>query len=275
VERRKFCTQKQPQFTKIKYGSLYEIPPSHICDLPTGESHAIGKGSFARVRKCLYREMHVAVKEYFEGTDRDMVYHEASLMCKLSHLSIPLFFGVNISVRPFYIVMQFFGVDGKSITIRTQLLHKNISMVAKDWVGVCGQIAEVVQYLHEDAKCIHNDIKADNILLTGASCKVVLIDYDKATESSLGKLYKLTDNEKALYYDHYPHLAPEVINGLTKQNTSSDIFSVGKLFHFICDKYELSEEENYIISKLRSLAVQCSSDSACRPPAFFVTANIK
>lgn len=139
--------------------------------------------------------------------------------------------------------------------------------------SVCVQIAEVVRYLHEDVKCLHSDIKQDNILLsnTNFDVQVVLIDYNKATERSLGKLYNLTDNERVLYHTHYPHLAPEIIDGVTKQTTASDIFAVDKVFSFICDKYEeSSEEEIQLISKLRSLKVQCSSDkSMLRPLAFF------
>jgi len=91
-------------------------------------------------------------------------------------------------------------------------------MVTKDWGSVCVQIAEVAHYLHEG---LHNDIKPDDILLNNtqqSSCvvQVVLIDYNKATERSLGKLYKLTDNERILYHMHYPHQAPEVIDGVTK-----------------------------------------------------------
>lgn len=37
VERRKFSTQKQPQITKIKFGKLFEVPPSHLCSLPNNE----------------------------------------------------------------------------------------------------------------------------------------------------------------------------------------------------------------------------------------------
>jgi len=277
VEQRKFLTQRQPQISKIKYGSLFEAPPSHLCDVP-GNDNAIGRGSFAKVRKCLYRGMDVAIKEYFQGTDVKMIEHEASLMCKLSHLSIPLFFGVNLSVQPYYIVMQFCGVDGKSITIRQQLVRKIVDMAAKDWGLVCAQIAQVVHYLHENVKCLHNDIKPDNILLSNSSCnmQVVLIDYNKATERSLGKLYKLTDNEKILYRMHYPHLAPEVIDGVMKQTTASDIFAVSKVFSFICDKLEGStEEETQLFSKLHSLAVQCSSDkSVLRPPAFLLIDNL-
>ena len=105
-------------------------------------------------------------------------------------------------------------------------------MVAKDWINVCAQLAEVVCYFHEDARCIHSDIKADNILLTNTSAlasssnfNVLLID-NKATERNLGKLYKLSDNEKLLYRTHYLHLVPEIIDGIAKQSTTSDMYSV-------------------------------------------------
>ena len=84
-------------------------------------------------------------------------------------------------------------------------------------------LTEIVRYLHEDVRCIHNDIKADNILLTNASTvassasskfNVFLIDYGKATEKSLGKLYKLSDTEKLLYRSQHPHLAPKITDGV-------------------------------------------------------------
>ena len=97
----------------------------------------------------------------------------------------------------------------------------------------------------------HNDIKADNVLLTNSgpsnqivnystTCgsKVVLIDFNKATEKTMGKEYKPSDNQKALYRAHHPHLAPKMIND-RKQSTASDMFSVGKLFHIICQKYKV------------------------------------
>ena len=143
VERQKIFTQKQPQITKIKFGRLFEVLPSHLCRLPNNEQSYLGQGSFATVRKCLYRAMHVAVKEYFEGINIEMIRHEAkaTFMCKLSHLSIPLFLGANISVWPYYIVMQFCEINGDSITDRKQLLqNSSVVMTAKDWINVCARL---------------------------------------------------------------------------------------------------------------------------------------
>lgn len=146
----------------------------------------------------------MAVKEYFSGTDLEMVAHEASIMCKLSHLGTPVIFGMNISVRPYHLVMQLCAFEDKSITVRKQLRCASIRMDVKDRVHVFLQIAEVVRYLHEDVQFIHNDIKADNILLVDSvlndrKCNVVLIDYNKATQRNFGKL---TESEKVLYRGH-------------------------------------------------------------------------
>lgn len=159
-------------------------------------------------------------------------------------------------------------------------------MTAKDWINVCSQLTEVVRYLHEDVRCIHNDIKTDNILLTNASTvassasskfNVFLIDYGKATEKSLGKLYKLSDTEKLLYRSQHPHLAPEIIDGVVKQSTTSDMYSIGKVLQFICDKHKnVTEEEKHYISKLKSVAEQCTSDKIfSRPPAFLLLEALK
>ena len=78
----------------------------------------LGQGSFARV---------------FIGIDVEMVQHNASLMFKLSHLGTPLFFGVNVSVLPYHIVMQLCTFERKSVTVRRQLLHNIIEINERDW----------------------------------------------------------------------------------------------------------------------------------------------
>lgn len=123
-----------------------------------------------------------------------MIQHEASFLSKLCHLGIPLFFGKNTLRRPYYIVVQFYGLNGKSITIQKELNNNTNIHIMKDWIVLCAQLVDTIRYLHEDTKCIHNDIKGDNVLLTNSSmsnqiancsttcgCKVVLIDFNKAT----------------------------------------------------------------------------------------------
>lgn len=98
---------------------------------------------------------------------------------------------------------------------------------------LCSQLTEAVDYLHGEANILHNDIKGDNVLITQSSsqaidCKfqVVLVDFGKATKVVNAKRYKLTAFEKKEYLQKYPHIAPEVIEGETKQSIQSDIYSV-------------------------------------------------
>ena len=286
VEHRKFRTQKQSQVTKVR-GNMVELPPSCLCDVP-GNKEPLGRGSFGTVKWCLYRGIDVAVKEYFTGVDMEMVQHEACFLSTLCHLNIPLFFGINTMKKPYYIVMQFYGLDGRSVTIQKQLNENANIYSMNDWIGLCVEVVETVRYLHEDAKCIHNDIKGDNVLLTNLSQnqkastmwghKIVLIDFNKATEKSLGKLFKLNDDEKSLYHVHHSHIAPEVIDGARKQSTASDMFSVGKLFQRICQKYKVQSGsgDRSFIDRLESLAVQSISHSPIsRPPAFLLLQKLQ
>ncbi len=50
------------------------------------------------------------------------------------------------------------------------------------------------------------------------------IDFGKATTVNDGRKYSLSDTEKAEYTQRYPHLAPEVIDGITRQTKWSDIY---------------------------------------------------
>ena len=83
---------------------------------------------------------------------------------------------------------------------------------------------------------LHNDIKANNILLTDCTTEsqmrekyiqIVLIDFGKATPIQNDCKYNLSDAEKAKYFRKYPHISPEVIEGLTTKTPSSDIYSAG------------------------------------------------
>lgn len=110
--------------------------------------------------------------------------------------------------------------------------------------------------------------------------KIVLIDFNKATEKSLGKLYKLSGDEKSLYRVHHSHIAPEVIDGARKQTTASDMFSVGKLFQRICQKYTVQSQSGSsdisFMDCLESLAVQSTSHSPIsRPPTFLLLEKLQ
>ena len=80
---------------------------------------------------------------------------------------------------------------------------------------------------------------------------MLLID-NKATERSLGKSYKLSDNERLLYCTHHMHLhlIPEIIDGVVKQSMTVQVMYiqlVAKVLQFICDKYKECLERRNIL----------------------------
>ena len=95
----------------------------------------------------------------------------------------------------------------------------------------------------------------------------------------LKELWAKSDNEKSLYHVYHPHLAPEVINGTRKQSTANDMFLVGKLLQFICQKYKVqpgSGNDQHSLDSLKLLAMQCVSASPMsRLPAFYYCKDYK
>lgn len=186
--------------------------------------------------------------------------------------SICLIFLVYAHKQPLRIVMQFHGfLDGSCLPFSITLCReiKQQSIIGPDsngWLIVCAQILEAVDYLHNKVHIIHNDIKDDNILIGKLSStvpdqsesfsinfQIVLIDFGKATNASQGKKYHLSFTERAHYHRKYPHIAPEVIEGESRQSSSSDMFSVGGILYKIVDNGCLSEQRK----KLTHLAEQC------------------
>jgi len=150
----------------------------------------------------------------------------------------------------------------------------------EEWLVLCNQLADALQYLHNEAQCLC--IKGTNVLLTDSQItsrsgklSMVFIDFNKATRTSDGKQYNVSLSEKTLHYIHYAHLAPEVIEGTSKQTCASDIFATGKLFEKIAkrmDHIAICELGN----RLHSTASLCSSeDFKSRPSAVLLADDFK
>ena len=131
-----------------------------------------------------------------------------------------------------------------------------------------------MQYLHNEAKILHNDITLTNILLSQCethACsdvnnlqyQLILIDFGKASAITKAKSYHLTDSEKAEYVRKYPHIAPELISGETPQTKSSDMFSIGRTLHNLLEHRFFPPRHR---SELYRLAEQCKSIQYCKRP---------
>ena len=62
-----------------------------------------------------------------------------------------------------------YGIDGRSVTLYKELVQKIVlpSGSYQFWFILCSELVEAIRYLH-DTNVIHNDLKADNVVLSNS-----------------------------------------------------------------------------------------------------------
>lgn len=149
--------------------------------------------------------------------------NEARITAKVIHPNVTRLVGIVERKNRCDIVTTFFNVNG---------IHKNLADIsAEDTTINCANVlsglCSGIEYIHQTAKILHNDIKINNVVLDGTSlaeAEAVLIDFGKATDQISPKVYVTpADTQK------FKHLAPELgqVNG--KQSKKSDVYSFGYL----------------------------------------------
>ena len=56
-----------------------------------------------------------------------------------------------------------------------------------------------------------------------------IIDLGKACQIECGRMYTLTEAEREKYKKDHSQIAPDLRDGLTKQSTQSDVYSLGRI----------------------------------------------
>lgn len=164
--------------------------------------------------------------------------------------------------------MQFYGIGLDTVTVTKEIFERKLIVGPTMWLIACSQFTEAISYIHGDVKILHNDIQSDNVLLTAHPSafdskypiKIILSDFGKATTISNGRQYNNSASEKAQYQRKYPHVAPEIVDGKTKQSTSCDIYAVGVLVNKLLDHdclYSLGA------SLKNEFALLCSKCKSC------------
>ena len=187
-------------------------------------------------------------KNFFQELSRKTLKNEAKILASLCHPFLLYLFGISISTKLFKIMMKYHGfVDSSTSmpplahTLSHELLKQEFHLQTKDWLVVSAQLLDAMNYLHAIVGLLHNDIIGHNIvfgknvsLTTSTSTprhfQVVLIDFGKATITTQGKLYRLTELENETYRLRYSHFAPEVIEEENKQSVYSDMYAVEDYF---------------------------------------------
>lgn len=220
------------------------------------KEHCVDQGI---VKAQVFGGILVAVKQFLP---RSLKVHEATILNQICYPYLPLLLSVCTRQIPLCLVMQFHPFKGlESSTVEEELLQNRFT--GDSWLSMCIQLLEAVNYLHE----IHNNIKMNNILVAKSlsswtdlcEYQVELIDFGKACKVSEGKHYNHYKSavEKTEYLRRFPHIAPQVVDGESKQSVYSDIYSFGKvMFHHGCTNY----------SKQRALPTNAEK---CVSPSYF------
>jgi len=247
---------------KAKTVAPLEISPLNVMI----STNLLGGGSYGCCYLASNRGMEVVSKNFVirasraethgqaEDRVRQELVYEARIIRKLGHhRGVPLLFGVCSEHAPFRITMQFHGdrENHKSVTIHRALSSGTISDRVT-WLNIIRKFAIALVHTH-DVGFLHNDIKANNVLLdiVDGAFNPVIIDFGKSLPMGSAKGPKVMSQEKQKkYMEDFPHIAPEIVAGKSGQSRKSDIYSFGKVVKSIFHKANLGPVPQVIAQTL-------------------------
>lgn len=284
LQQRKECIMRERSFlqrNKEKVTVIPKINEIDPLDETTGKAVAkyVGRGSFGVVRMQYYRGVKVAVKELLPRSLLTDMQKEARILARFNHPYLPLLYGVCKAEEALKIVMQYHGLgaEDKSLTLHEVLHIHNELCDERVMLTLCAQILEAMNYLHSEVKVIHNDLKCNNIVTCNCFTfqeatpensfyvQIVIVDFGKATLIENGRHLYLTASEKSEYFRRYTHIAPEVIDGISRQSTRSDMYGVGKVIQKVLDADIFSAKNRKAMDDLATKC--CSPKYLSRPTA--------
>jgi len=201
----------------------------------------IGSGSYGDCYTAKYRGIDVVVKraktrEAKEDNKRVIreVMHEGEVINALGDYDgLPLLFGVITVKAPICLVLQFHGVQMKSLTL-SQAAEKGLIRSQNSCMAIFNEICETLQYVHSKG-FLHNDIKSNNVMLEerpDTGYFPILIDFGKS------KKIQAVNCEKRAPRGQKSYLAPEVI-ACGMESTASDVFSLGQMLRSVAKQVNL------------------------------------
>ncbi|KAK6181322.1 hypothetical protein SNE40_009201 [Patella caerulea] len=213
----------------------------------------IGRGSYGVVYlgHLLKTSKKIVVKDFFNETICwEFVEHEAQIVALLQGKDItPTFHGLltsTINENDHSLVQDFFGTG----SIETILKHHD-DLPAASWIKICINTSKTLLKIHR-CHVLHNDVKADNILVDLDGFDVRFIDFGMST---FRKGLEFTASPD--YMSRYQFLAPEVRENC-HTTPQADVFSLGFLFGQIMTQAK--------VAQLRPLWKACTSVRALSRP---------
>ncbi|XP_041468078.1 dual serine/threonine and tyrosine protein kinase-like isoform X1 [Lytechinus variegatus] len=218
------------------------------------DTKAIGKGTFGVVFLKRLESDPVAVKVQGihkgkkvneDDAKRAMSLNHARTMKEVAvlrllgeHQAFPRCHGYTKYTSFPGLVLEFLGdKDTRDVhSLSKAIKTKNPTLSDQEWLSVVVDITEGIHAMHE-RDLLHNDIKPNNILLhRNDRWKAYIIDMGNVTTVTMPhKNRNLTNHEMEGYRLGvvYQHLAPEYILDGEYSSIQSDIFSLGRIIHYI------------------------------------------
>ena len=202
--------------------------------------------------------MYAVMKKILLEKSKDIeIMAEAKVMHAVSGNNLfPYCFGF---IKPNMIIIQFIGTISATGEIITNTVYKAMTsdLISKyRWVVICYEVMEGLKFLH-GLGILHNDLKADNVLLHGLMYNVKIIDFGKCTLSSNPIVYNLSSEDVVKYNLKHGYLAHELRNvPNSKQSELSDTYSVSYMVKHI----GYYQQVDFLYTTGRNMKVICTED---------------
>ncbi len=290
-----------PIIQEINQGIDQQEPVEGLdADIPLMMSHdeqatnnddkwVLGKGSSSKVTLHKYKMLRydyysaVAVKQLSADQPKSILIKEANILKKLNNCSaFPQLLGfINHDDTP-SIVLEFVG-DWYSLTsislfdALNSVLHHRLPRIARsEWVAATQDVAEGLSVLHSQGY-VHTELHNDNVMLCQYPREwnpeyprirwlAKIIDLGAAEQiDAPSPPLQLSEDEKAVYRQHLPHQAPELIDGISSATIASDIYAYGQLIDdigYFCEIKVLCKLAKWCLKKEPRQRTQLKTISA-------------
>ena len=223
---------------EIKLDWLTRITDLHL------ETSKIGTGVFGSCYARVLDGDYVSVKTYKSG-EKEELFHEADILSRLHHPNVSWLVGLASESKPCCLISKLYLFCLKPASLHLAINDKSwpAHLNQKFFTKLCVDAGLGIQYLHTSG-VIHNDIKADNIVLHGhrQCAKAVVIDFGKAQVMTKIRYRKgLSGKPLDVFLERHSHIAPEVARGTRSPGIESDVFSFGKLLMSAGKKMKCSQ----------------------------------
>lgn len=197
----------------------------------------IGRGSYGLVYLANNEltSTHVIVKQNRERKEhncREMIMHEAQMLSRLNHFSIPKCLDYFQEKERSFLVMEY--IQGKNF--EDIVLNDGGTFDEKESLEILYEVVRVVQYLHQN-KIIHRDLRLPNIIKNGS--QICIIDFGLSLSSDHISKHNTDKEDK---------------NPFREKSFQSDFYALGHFLLFLLystfettDKNEKSWEEELMI----------------------------